>query len=245
MRSHTTSASAVPAAGFCALVFALTTVAVAPKAARAQVTVYTNLASFNAATATNAPISFEGIAGAGAGVTTPNVSPLTVSVSGGSDPNYYVFDGNFAAGSFSLNGSSSLVAGLGQNNLLPTVTIGFGGPFTAFGTEIGFRSNSGSGALVNSFMAQLFNGSTAVGNPYTSVPFFNGFYGFTSTVAFDRIKITSGNTTFEPYQVYDNVRLGAVGPEPGTLSLLGMGLVSGAGKWGITARRRKNAKQAS
>jgi hypothetical protein len=206
--------------------------------AHAQIA-YTDLPSFQAATATNVLYDFEGIAPANAFVTNPNLSPLGVSVAGGGDPKYYVLDSSFSA--YSLNGSSTLNAGF-SNPSPPTVTITFGSQVTAIGTEIGFRF-AGGGPSLNGFTATLFNGTTQVGTTYTSATNIStGFIGFTSNDIFDRITFTTldygqNGASANDYQAYDNLRLETVQavPEPGSIALLLSGMMGA----GFAFRRRK------
>ncbi len=212
-----------------------TALLLAASAAHAQTT-YTTAAAFQAASTTAHLYDFESIATAGSIVTTPTLTPLTVTVSGGGDPNVYVYSASNGGGGFSLNGTDSLIAGV-NNESLPTTTIQLGGSFTAVGTEIGFRSGS---TVTNTFTATLFNGATQVGSTYSSPSLDTGYIGFTSALPFDRILFTN-NQPSPGYTAFDNLRTGnaisSVTPEPGSLALL-IGL--GATGAELLRRRRRS-----
>ncbi len=188
--------------------------------AQAQ-TPFTNEAAFNAAATTTQTFGFENIAPSGSFATNPNLVPLTVSVEGGSDPNVRVFDSVGESDRFSINGTDSLVAGAVGGFSPPTVTIQFGSKVSAFGTQIRLVNLFGGTAQTNFVFAQLFDGSTPVGNSFFANPFPTGFLGVVSGNSFDRISLTTGNNNGAPYQVFDNVRVRAfaVVPEAGAATL--------------------------
>jgi len=205
--------------------------------AQAQ-TAYTDLGSFLGATGGLTLYNFEGIAGAGSFATNPGLSPLTINILNGNDSNFYVYDPAAALGAFSLNGTASLVAGH-AGGTLPSVSIGLGGNYTAFGTKIGFRG--GAGVVNNGFTAKLYKGGVQVGVA-SNHPLFGGdFIGFTSNADFDKVELTSHTQDFS-YQVYDDVRVGnalAVTPEaPGLVQVLPGLLPLG---WVLLRRRNRKA----
>jgi hypothetical protein len=201
--------------------------------AQAQI-IYTNAAAFQAATTGLTTYDFEGIAAPNTANVNPNLSPLTVSVTGGADTNYYVVANNWNGGVYSVNGTASLVAGA-DNGGAPSSTIQFGSVVSAFGMETGF-----SYATVNSgsFTVALLNGAKQVGSTYVvgsipTTPFFGFdpdgtrfdrvFVGFTSSGnPFDRVVINPSHQA--NYQVFDNLQIGEVAsapvPEPGASALL-------------------------
>ncbi|MBC8138306.1 MAG: hypothetical protein H8F28_20705, partial [Fibrella sp.] len=169
----------------------------------------------------------------------PNLTPLTVSVGGGGDPNVRVFDSAGESDRFSINGTDSLVAGAVGGFSPPTVTIRFGSNVSAFGTQIRLVSLFGNTAQNNVLFAQLFNGDTPVGDSFSRNPFPTGFIGVVSDNPFDRISITTGNNNGAPYQVYDNVRVQAVAivPEAGAATLL-LSTLPCAGLVALRGKRR-------
>ena len=194
--------------------------------AQAQ-TEYSSLAALQSASTLSSPITFEGIAPANGLSTNPRLSHITFSVTGDSQA-YYVCDTTYDSSGYTLNGTSSLVGGAAIS-VAPTDTIAFENAITAFGTEFGFaRVPTGGGFISNSFVARLFNGTTQVGDTYTSESLSTGFFGFTSAIAFDRITITT-QAVNNTYQVYDNMVFGSANPsssvpEGSSLVLFGFGL---------------------
>ena len=213
--------------------------ALAP-AANAQ-TFYTSLATFNANATTNTVFDFEGIASTGNLVANPNLSPLTVSVSGGSVTDAVVVNATYNGGVYSLNGTDHMVAGYADGSL-PTTTIAFGSLQTAFGTEFEFVRNGDGAMLVNTFSLQLFNGATAVGSTIVNGSFGVGFFGVTSATPFDRVAVSTTGALDQSIQSYDNLRLGSVVvvPEVDSLALILAGLTVGA-----TLVRRKRGRNNS
>lgn len=209
--------------------------------ARAQVTLYTDETSFNAATASlNFTLTtFEGIAPTGGEVNHPYFAPLAVTDVPGNDDGFYaVADGTYDDGFLSLNGSANLVAEGDGVNFPPTVLTFTGGPVTAFGTEVGFRDSYGGDnsssdpvPLTDKLDVQLYKDSVPVGSVFHLDSFATGYVGFVSTVPFDQVAFTTINPGLtygsdgyqipDPYaQVYDNVRFGVASTLP-TVTVVG------------------------
>ena len=132
------------------------------------------------------------------------------------------------------------------NNVSPQNVVSIGDPagvltmvlpslVNAFGYGFAILS---SDPIASATTMSLFNGATAVGSlSFSGAPdpaFAGGFAGLQSTLAFDRIQVIfSGGPAF----ALDNIRTANINvPEPGTLALLGLGIV-GLG----LGRRRKAA----
>jgi len=171
------------------------------------------------------------------GFTTGQTLPITVNFSGAgsatlTDPtnSSSIFSGPDGAGRFPISGSKYLETGAGSG-----FEITFSSPISAFGfygTDIGdfggalalTMAESGGGTV------QLPVGNTIGSNGSTSgSALYFGFYDLTNTYT----SITFDNTGSGGVDVFgfDNFSIGSLQqvtptPEPGTLSLLGLGLVS-------------------
>jgi hypothetical protein len=191
--------------------------------------------------------TFDGMAGTDNRLYNPDLSPLTVSVTGGSDTNYYVQDSTYGAYNYSI-GTDTLAAGIAELSQ-PTVTIGLGGSYTAFGTLMYLPQPFMQLYENNVISVSLFNGANQVGQTYTSDPFRLRFMGFTTETPFDSVRFTAHELNGANL-IFDNIMVGAAGvaaeppggsespavPEPGTWALLaGTGAIGGL----IALRRRK------
>lgn len=145
---------------------------------------------------------------------------------------------NSPADAYEINGTDALVGGR------QTLTATFAAGTTAFGTDIGEANVSGPPITIDANVL-LDNGQT-YSQTLNFVPGSSQFIGFT-----DGTDIT-GVTFFDPadsaqdpigtpYAIYDNFSFGSAAapavPEPGSLSLLGLGL----GGVLLATRRRRRA----
>jgi hypothetical protein len=208
------------------LLIALGGVAWAAAPARADLIVYTDRASF-AANATNLQtITFEGLA-------PPNSftffnSPPGLTLQGvtfqGSPNNLFVIDPGFNPPNFAFNSGQFLQ----ENNSGGTLNVALPAGTTAVGLDV-------SSFLPQSAILRLSTGDVLT-VPEPGRPNF-AFIGFTSNVPVTSLSITitnNGNPTI------DNFSFGVAAPvpEPGTLTLTGVGLLGFVGsRW----RRRRAA----
>jgi hypothetical protein len=190
---------------------------VAP-AANAQ-TVYNSLSAFQTAATTSSLFTFEGIAASGGFVSNPNLSPLSLVVTGSNDNGVFANDSAYLGGAFSLNGTDSIAAGNTISGFLASTRINLGASYTAFATEFKVAGNG-----TNTYRIALYNDNAQVGSFSSTGNINSFFYGVTSATSFNNVRFTATQAGTGGYSTFDNVRIGAVAavaaPEPSALALL-------------------------
>ncbi len=216
------------AATFCTALFAV-------PSAHAQTVFYSDLATFNANTAANrytetfttgvAPQSANSYSVAGNGYSYTVTTSQNRVFESGTDP---------------INPNI-----IGTNNPNENLIFTFNsGNVTAIGGNF-FTTYSNNGFYGGPVTLTLDNGTTSTYSPATQ----STFGGFTTTASITSLTLSIPTTPTGLYASADNIVVGtritpAAAPEPGSLVLMGMGLIGGVGSFGIT-RRRKSAKTAA
>jgi hypothetical protein len=115
---------------------------------------------------------------------------------------------------------------------ITTLTKIGGGLFSL--DSIDLDSLNGNNQVTVTFIGTLLNNSTISTSFSPNSP--NGLQTFTFGTAFDNVKSVSWSQ--DPnYHSFDNINVSAQVPEPGTVAMLGLGLLA------FTAARRKSAKK--
>lgn len=221
MRSIITPRFTTPAATLAVAALILT----APTTARAQQTYYTDLASFETVAPASTLYGFNNIAPLASYAWNPAVltvaapGRVTFSVTGGIDPSVNAMSSAYAGGYFSMNYTGTVQAGRSADEELATTTISLDDVYTAFAIEIGQVDHR-----TNNYTIGLYDGNTQIGtNLVTSTVGTPFFYGVTSSIAFDNIRVTT-NYGDGGFTLFDNARTGSaiaiVVPEAGTAALL-------------------------
>jgi hypothetical protein len=214
--------------------------ALAPNA-NAQ-TFYNNLSAFNAAATTGTLYTFEGISPDSSFVENPAVlvtpapGRITFVVTGGPDTRVLAIDSAFLGGIYQVSdGTDSVGAGVSADTLA-TTRINLDASYTAFAIEIGQNSN-----VTNAYTIGLYDNDTQVGTNFSSGTTNDIFFGATSDIAFNNVRVFIRQGTISR-TVFDNARTGSAvtavtaAPEPGSIALA---LVGGIGMMGAVVRRRK------
>ena len=206
---------------------------IAPMAA-AQLTLYNSRAIFLAAVAPPTQLvdfeQYRQTGGESIDLATFTVNGATFSANSGMEAVQRLTDAlgtGYNRGSIVLN----LQAGGFSTNAL---TITFASPISAFGLDFSNFYNDN----------RLFSFALSNGQSFTTPNVGNGplglqFVGLTSNALFSSVTISLPNAS---YPVYDNVQFGlalsstTVTPEPGSIALLGTGLL---GIFGVVRRKRK------
>lgn len=113
-----------------------------------------------------------------------------------------------------------------------------GQTFNAFASEIGKESDANSTLNIS-----LFLGDSQVGTTFSSGTTRNFFFGATSTLPFDNVRIAQTTNVFG-IQLFDNIRTrqiaAVVVPETGSFALVSVVLLPAA--LGIVRRRFRTGK---
>ena len=194
-------------------------------AAQAAITVYTSLASFNAATLVRGTDTFAGFSitgstpspvtrNAGPFTYTANASPAGTFFGGGTTANPFLST-NEATDFITFSGFSAGVAGLGGNFFGSNVS----GLFAAGGVTLTATDASGT-------VTQTIASATE-----------SSFLGFVSNTGLLSARLTSVQpSTGFLWPSADNLVLATVVPEPGTYAMM----LAGLGVLGFMARRRRS-----
>ena len=194
-------------------------------ASQAAITVYTSLASFNAATLVRGTDTFLGfsITGSSPSPVTRNAGPFTYTANaspagsffgGGTTANPFLST-NTATDFMTFSGFSAGVAGLGGNFFGSNVS----GRFAAGGVTLTATDASGT-------TTQTIASATE-----------SGFLGFVSNTGLLSATVTSVQpSTGFLWPSADNLVLATVVPEPGTYAMM----LAGLGVLGFMARRRRS-----
>jgi hypothetical protein len=195
-----------------------------------------------ASSASAAVITFGGTATPNDGLTTSRAGATVVTFNNGAKPAGYSGDGSVLQGSQSgyyaaPAGDSSKYLSVAYPKVAGTETASLGGNYNYFGLYWGSMDDyntlsfySGNLLLESITGANVIAAGTALGdqtapgsNRYVNLDFGTSF--------FDRVVFSTGNYAFES----DNHAYGVSVPEPGTLALMGLGMLGAA----FSARRRK------
>ena len=200
-------------------------------ATQAQVTTYSSVSSFNAATANVSVATFEGTSNSTYVRATPFTGPgYSITASGNylfqNDPTYTIYYYDW--------GSGDNLTFLPQGVL----TITFTTPVNAFGIDLATFADDGLSSTPPGAPSTIYGGTIRVGTGQGNFDIVTGqrpnrtFFGATSNTAFSAVTLTG--ITPNAFPVVDNLRLGSVAvaavPEPATwaMMIMGFGVVAGA-----------------
>jgi PEP-CTERM motif len=151
----------------------------------------------------------------------PDGTEVNGLTAGGLLFNYSLGNGNVV-----IDGGPGVTNNINPPNIVSTgnntgiLTVLLPGPTGLFGYGFALLNQS---SVANATTITLFSGMTNVGSlSYAGVPdivFAGGFAGIQSTIPFDRVQVTF-NSTAAPAFAIDNVRAGAVIPEPSSMLLV-------------------------